>query len=114
MIDGSGIRLRSDELQLAIVANAESGSVEEYVDLLLIGGRFEELRRNSLSKDGWSGLRIEGVAKAGRFQFANTIYMVRSGESLLVMTAVWDAEPADFQLTDRIWETIVLRLNRFP
>ena len=112
-IDGSGIRLRSEELTLAIVANPESGSVEEYAELLLISGRFEELRRNSISKDGWSGLRIEGVGKHGRFEFPNTIYIVKSGESLLVMTAFWETVPADRQLADAVWESFSLRLSRF-
>lgn len=104
----------SKDLLLAIIANPESGSVEEYVSQLLFGGRFEETERISISKDGWSGLRLQGVAKDGRFEFPNTIYIVKSGDSLLVMTALWDTQIPDRPLVEAVWESFSLRFLLFP
>jgi len=114
MPDTSGIQLQDDGLALVILANPlTTDSVETYASQLLRTG-FDEQRRTQVSKGAWRGLRLEGMASSNGLEFPELLYLIKSGDSLLTLTAIWDEPPAKYDVVETLWESLRLHSDDFP
>ena len=113
--DTSGIQLQDENLMLRISLNPKtSTTLEQYVFQLRDTG-FTERRRTPINKGSWKGVRLEGTATDKMFgiNFEEVIYLVRSKDSLLSLTALYDEPPEEYPVVDIVWDSLQLRFDSF-
>ena len=113
--DTSGVQFQEGALRLTIVVNPRTATTVEEFGQQLRNSGFRERHRASLLKGPWNGLRLEGIAKDRQFGFEvdEVVYMVKSGDSLLTLLALWSEPPPNYQVVDALWESLELQFDSF-